>query len=80
MATPAEVSLARFRSHGSSIRVVVDSGATNNYLDPALTPEARDYMCHVEDLQVPHTIVADILHYPKGVTTETIFGAVTDDN
>ena len=37
-------------------------------------------MCDVEDLQVPHTIVAAGQHLLKGVTTGTIFGAVTDDN
>ena len=36
-------------------------------------------MCDVEDLQVPHTIVAAGQHLLKGVTTGTILGAVTDD-
>lgn len=80
MATPAEMSLAPFRSDGSCIRMVVDSGATDNYLDPALTPGLRAHMCDVEDLQVPHTIVAAGQHLLKGVTTGTIFGAVTDDS
>ena len=80
MATPAEMSLAPFRSDGSRIRMGVDSGATNNYLDPALTPGVRAHMCDVDDLQVPHTIVAAGQHLLKGVTTGTIFGAVTDDN
>ena len=60
--------------------MVVDSGATNNYLDPALTPGVRAYMCDVEDLPVPHTIVAAGQHLLKGVTTGTILGTVTDDN
>ena len=60
--------------------MAVDSGATDNYLDPALTPGVRAHMCDVEDLQVPHTIVAAGQHLLKGVTTGTIFGAVTDDN
>ena len=80
MATPAEMSIAHFRSDGSCIQMVVDSGATDNYLDPALTPGVRANMCDVEDLQVPHTIVAAGQHLLKGVTTGTIFGAVTDDN
>ena len=37
-------------------------------------------MCDVEDLQVPHTIVAAGQHLLKGVKTGPIFGAVTDDN
>ena len=80
MATAAEMSLAPFRSDGSCIRMVVDSGATKNYLDPALTLGVRAHMCDVEDLQVPYTIVAAGQHLLKGVTTGTIFGAVTDDN
>ena len=58
----------------------MDSGATNNYLDPALTPGVRAHMCDVEDLQVPHTIVTAGQRLLEGVTTGTIFGAVTDDN
>ncbi|CAB1104785.1 unnamed protein product [Ectocarpus sp. CCAP 1310/34] len=80
MATHAELSLAPFRSDGSSIRMVVDSGATDNYLDPGLTPGLRAHMRDVEHLRVPHTIVAAGQHVLKGVTTGTIFGAVTDDN
>ena len=57
----------------------MDSGATNNY-DPALTQRVRAHMCDVGDRQVPHKIVAAGQHLLKGVTTGTIFGAVTDDN
>ncbi|CAB1097546.1 unnamed protein product [Ectocarpus sp. CCAP 1310/34] len=56
------------------------SGATDNYLDPGLTPGLRAHMRDVEHLRVPHTIVAAGQHVLKGVTTGTIFGAVTDDN
>ena len=80
MATPAEMSLASFRSDESCIQMVVDSGATNNYLDHALTPGVPAQMCDVEDLRVPHTIVATGQHLLKGETTGTIFGTVTDDN
>ena len=80
MVTLAEIWLAPFRSDGSCIRMVVDSGATNKYLDPALTPGVRVNMCDVEDLEVPHTIVAAGQRLLKGIPTGTIFGAVTDDN
>ena len=60
--------------------MVVDSGTTNNYLDPALTPGVRANMCDVKDLQAAHTIVDAGQHLLNGVTTGTIFGAVTDDN
>ena len=74
------MSLAPFRSDGLCIRIVVDSEGTNNYLDPALTPGVRAHTCDAEVLHVPHTIVAAGQHLLKGVTTGTIFGAVTDDN
>ncbi|CAB1113505.1 unnamed protein product [Ectocarpus sp. CCAP 1310/34] len=80
MATHAELSLAPFRSDGSSVRIVVDSGATDNYLGPGLTPGLRAHMRDVEHFRVPHTIVAAGRHVLKGVATGTIFGAVTDDN
>ena len=80
MATPAEMSIAPFRSVGSCIRMVADNGATNNYLHPALTPGVRAHMCDVEDLQVPHTIVTTGQHLLKGLTTGIIFGTLTDDN
>ena len=60
--------------------MVVDSRAINNYLNPALTPGVQAHMCDVEDLTVPHTIFPAGQHLRTGVTTATIFGAVTDDN
>ena len=80
MATPAAMLVALFRSDGSCIRIVVDDEATNNDLDPALTPGVRAHMCHVENLQVPHATFAAGQQFLKCVTTGTIFGAVTDDN
>ena len=80
MATPAEMSLAPFRLDGSCIRMVVNSEATDKYLEPALSPGVRAHMCDVEDVQVSQTIVAAGRHLLKGVTTRTIRGAVMDDN
>ena len=60
--------------------MVVNIGATNNYLQPAPTPGVRALMCDVEDLQVPHTIVVAGQHLLKGVITGTMFSTVTDDN
>ena len=79
MATPAELSLAPFHSDGSSIRMVVDSGGTDNFLDPELTPGVRARMPDIEILSVPKTIVAADKHLLKGVETGIIFGAVTDN-
>ena len=69
MATPAELSLEPFLSDGSFISMVVDSGATDNYVDPVLTPGLRAYMRDVEELRVPHTIVAAGLNLLQGVAT-----------
>ena len=49
MATPAELSLAPFLSDRSFISMVVDSGATDNYVGPALAPGLRAYMRDVEN-------------------------------
>ena len=49
--------------------MVVDSGATANFLDPELTPGVRARMRDIEILSVPHTIVAAGEHMLKGVET-----------
>ena len=59
---------------------MVDSGATDNFVDPALTPGLRAYMRDVEERRVPHTIVAAGQNLLQGVATGTICGAVTDDS
>ena len=60
--------------------MVVDSGATDNYVDPTLTPRLRAYMRDVEELRVPHTIVAAGQNLLQDIATGTICGAVTDDS
>ena len=80
MATPAELSLTPFLSDGSFISMVVDGSATDNYVDPARTLGLRTYMCDVEELRVPHTIVAAGQNLLQGVATGTIYGAVTNDS
>ena len=69
MATPAELSLPPFLSAGSFISMVVDSGATDNYVDPALTPGLRAYMRDVEELRLPHTIFAAGQNLLQGIAT-----------
>eukprot|EP00903_Cladosiphon_okamuranus_P005795 g5742.t1 len=80
MAAPADLSVAPFRSDGSFIRMVVDSGATDNFLDPSLTPGVRAHVRDVEDLPVPHTIVAAGQNLLQGVVTWTITGSVADNS
>ena len=60
--------------------MVVDSCATDNYVDPARTPGLGAYMRDVEELRVPQTVVAAGENLLQGVATETICGAVTDDS
>ena len=80
MVTPAELSLASVPSDGSFISMTVDSGATDNYVDPALSPGLRAYMRDVEERRVPHTIVAAGQNLLQRVATGTICGDVTDDS
>ena len=81
MASPtAESSLAPFRSDGSSILMMVDSRATDKYLDPALTPGVRAHMRNIEDLRMPLPTIAAGQHDLHGVTTGVLFGTVADDS
>ncbi|CAB1113015.1 unnamed protein product [Ectocarpus sp. CCAP 1310/34] len=75
-----ETSPALPRSDGSSILMLVDSGATDNYLDPALTPGVRAHMRDIEDLRIPLPIITAGQHVLHGVTTGVLFGTVTDDS
>ena len=77
MASSAAVSsLAPFHSDGSSILILVDSGAKDNYLDPALTPGVRVHMRDIADLRIPLPIIAGGQHVLHGVTTGVLFGTV----
>ena len=69
----AESSFALFRSDGSSILMLIDSGATNNYLDPAITPGMWARMRDIKDLQIPLPIIAAGQHVLHGVTTGFFF-------
>ena len=60
--------------------MVVYSGATDNHVDPALTRSFGAYMRDVDELRVPHTIVAAGQNILQGVAAGTICGAVTDDS
>ena len=68
------------RSDGSSIVMLVDSGATDNYIDPALTPGVRAHMREIDDLRTPLSIITAGRHVLHGVTTGVLSGTVTDDS
>ena len=76
----AESSLVPFRSDGSSILVFLYSGATDNYLNPALTPGVRAHMCEIEDVRITLPIIAAGQHVLHGVTTGVFLGTVADDS
>ena len=60
--------------------MLVDSGATDNYLDPALTPGGWAQMRDIEDLRIALPIIAAGQHVFHGVTTGVLFGTVADDS
>ena len=62
MATTAALSAASFCSGDSTLTMLVDSGATHNFVDPLLTPRLQDMMSDYCVLDVPHTIVASGQH------------------
>ena len=57
MATTAALSAAVFCSGDSTLTMLVDSGATHNFVDPLLTPWLQVMMSDYCVLDVPHTIV-----------------------
>lgn len=80
MTTSADLSDATFRSDGLFIRILVDSGASDHFIDPCLTPGRKNIWANFEVLAVPHMIVAAGQHILKGVATSTVHGIVTDDD
>ena len=62
----AESSLAHFRSDGSSILMLADSGATKYCLNLALTPGVRAHMRDIEDFWIPLLIIAAGQHILYG--------------
>ena len=76
----AESSLVPFRSDGSPILMFLYSGATDNYLDPALTPGVRANMCDIEDVRIPLPIIVAGQHVLHGVTTGVLFITAAADS
>ena len=59
--------------------MLVDSGASENHVDPSFTPGVRAHMRDNEDLRIPLPIIATGQHVLHGVTTGFLFGKVADD-
>ena len=51
--------------------MLVDSGATHNFVDPLLTPRMQDIIREYCVVHVPYTIVTAGQHVLKGATTGT---------
>ena len=79
MATTAAVSATSFCSGDSTLTMLVDSGATHNFVDPLLTIRLQDMMGDYCVLDVLHTIVAAGQHGLHGVATGAVQGTVIDD-
>ena len=58
----------------------VDTGVTDNYLDPAQPMGVRAHMRDIEDVRIPLPIFAAGQHVLYGFTTGVIFGTVNDDS
>ena len=59
--------------------MLVDSGATHNFVDPLLTPWLQEFVTDYSVLSVPHTIVTPGHHLLQGVATGTVRGTISDD-
>ena len=78
MAITAALSAASFCSGDSTLTMLVDSGATHNFVDPLLTPRLQDMLSDYCVLDVLHTIVAAGQHV-QGVATGTVQSTVIDN-
>ena len=79
MATTTALSAASFCSDETVLTMMVDSGATHNFVDPFHTPRLKEFMSDYRVLNVPQNIVDIGEHVLKGVATGIVRGTVTDD-
>ena len=59
--------------------MLVDSGATHNFVDPLLTRWLQEFMTDYSALSVSHTIVTAGQHVLHGVATGTVRSTTSDD-
>ena len=69
METTTALSAASFCSDETVLTMMVDSGATDNFVDPFLTPRLKECMSDYHVLNVPENIVALGEHVLKVVAT-----------
>ena len=61
------------------ITMIVNSGTTDNHIDPHLIPRLQEFMRDIKVLTVPSLIGAAGGHVVKGAATGTFHGTITDD-
>ena len=59
--------------------MLVDSGATHNFVDPMLNPWLQEFMTDYSILPVPHTIGTAGQHVLQGVATGTVRSTISYD-
>ena len=73
------LSAAILCSGGLTLTMLVDSGATHNFVDPMLTPWLQEFVTDYSVLAVPLTIITAGQHVLQGVPTDTARGTISDD-
>lgn len=78
MATCTVWTSANSGAGGSSITVLVDSGASEHFLDPCLTPDLQDRLSNYNIFKLSRKIVTAGQHILEGITTGTVHDTVND--
>ena len=79
MAMNVALSAASLCSGDLTLTLLVDSGATHNFVDPFLTPWLQEFVTDYSVLSAPHNIVTAGQHVVQGVATGTVRGTISDD-
>ena len=74
------LSAASFCSDETVLTMMVDSGATHNFVDPFPTPRLKEFMSDYRVLNVPQNIVGIGEHVLKGAATGIVQSTVTVDS
>lgn len=76
---PAALKAGIFSGSDSTLTMLLDSGSTDNFVDPKLTPGLRDSVRDYRPLDVPHQVQGVGDHVVLGVATCVVVGTVLDD-